>query len=430
MIFNMPDIFDEISLEEKTPQGDIFDQIEYKSPLKETGRHLARSAARVGETLSGLPGDIISIPKKIAASAIGKISGKPTEEIEKKFKGFGPPSSHEINKLTTQIFGDVITPQNEKEKLSDDIVSDAAALAVPIKGKIPFIRSIGTSIFANLAQKGAEKVGIGEKGQVATKLGAFFLAGLTGKGNVKKYWNKQYELAEKAVPADATFSAGKLERQLDKLESELKKGGIETSSQKFVQKPLEELRRTIDFGEMRVEDAIAAKKKINELRSSLFDEVKGKAARKGARTKINQIANFLDQSIEQYGKENPTFYEHWKNANEAFGGFQQSKRVGRWIARTLPINKLGKGSILIAEAIFKPATLPLTLGGVAAFKGAELLTRMFKNPTLRKYYTNLMKSAVDENKTGVLRNLSRMEKELKKNDPDIFDQLISEQESQ
>lgn len=426
----MPDIFDQIELSQETPTSDIFDQIDYISPKQEIQRHVSRSFARAGETLMGLPGDILTLPKKLISSGVSRISEIPEEKISRKFKGFGPPSSQEIRKITENVFGDIITPQNEKEKLSDDIISDAVALAVPIKGKIPFLRSIGTSILGNLAEKGVEKLGFDEKGQAAAKIGSFFLAGLTGKGNVKKYWNKQYDLAEKNIQKNSILDANKLQRGLDKLEMELKKGGIETPSQKFVQKPLQELRKSIDYGELKVEDAIAAKKKINELRASLFDEVKGEAARKGARTKINKIASLLDESLEKYGKENPKFFEHWKNANEAYAGFQQSRRVGKWVSRILPFSKLGKGSLLIAEALFKPASLPYTVAGYGAFKGAELATRMFKNPTLRRYYANLMKNAVNENKTGVLRSLSQMEKELKKTDPNIFDELTREQDAE
>jgi len=81
------------------------------------------------------------------------------------------------------------------------------------------------------------------------------------------------------------------------------------------------------------------------------------------------------------------------------------------------------------EAIFKPTALKATLPAVAAFKSGELLTRMFKNPTLRRFYGNLMKDAVSENKGGFIKNLRGMEKEINKSDPDIFDQLTSQNNS-
>lgn len=409
------------------PPGFELSSPKNKSPLKEVGRHAARSASRIIESIGGLPSDILQ-GVGVGAKALEKGAGKIREKIglkplisEERPKSL--PGSEELKEFSRKTFGDIVMPQSETESFIDNIVSDAAVLAIPVKGKIPFIRSIGSAIAANAASKGAEKLGFGETGQTVAKIGTFFLSGLAGKGNVKKFWNNQYELADKAVPKGAKLQAFKLDRQLDKLGSELRKGGIETPSQRFVQKPLKELQKTIRDGEMRVEDAIAAKKKINELRAGLFEEVKGKGGQKYARTKINEIAKHLDETIEKYGRENPGFYKHYKAANEAYSGFQQSQKVSKWINRSIPFGKIGKAGGLILEAIFKPASLKATLPALAAVKGGELITRMLKNPTLRSFYGNLLKDAVNENKVGVLRNLKSMEKEIQKKDPDLFSSL-------
>ncbi len=351
--------------------------------LKETGRHVARTASRATESLIGLPGDILRTAG-LGVGALEKGASKIREKIglnplESTINKPGIPGSQELKEISSNLFGEIVKPQSATESFIDDIVSDASVLAIPVKGKIPFMRAIGNSIAGNLASKGAEKLGAGETGQTAAKLGTFFLSSLTGKGNVKKFWNQQYGLAEKAVPEGATLDAFKLDRKLDKLSSELKKGAIETPSQKFVEKPLNELKRAIFEGELKVEDAVAAKKKINELRSGLFDEVKGAGGQKYARTKINDIANFLDESLEAYGKENPQFYNHYKAANEAYAGFHQSKKVGNWIKKAIPFGKLGKPAIILLEGLFKPGMLKATIPALAAFKGGELLTRMFKN---------------------------------------------------
>ena len=90
----------------------------------------------------------------------------------------------------------------------------------------------------------------------------------------------------------------------------------------------------------------------------------------------------------------------------------------------MPYGKLGHGALYLLEAIFKPAILKGTLPALGAIKTGELLTRMFKNPTLRQFYGNLMKDAINENKAGFLRNIKGMEKEIHKKDPDIFDSIV------
>ncbi len=429
----MPDIFDEISLEE-TPSGDIFDQIEASIPptiSQEIGRHGARTGSRIAETILGLPSDILQTAqlgarglKKGAAKIREKIGLKP---LEIKEKPRGVPGSREIREFSEKIFGEKVTPKTKTESFIDDIVSDAAALALPVKGKIPFIRAIGTALSANVASEVAEKLGATEKQKIGAKIGTFFLAGLSGKGNVRKYWNKQYKLAEKSIPKGAEVEVFKMDAMLDRLEDNLRKG-VSTPSKKFVLSPLKKIQNKIVTGEIPVEELLQFKRDINELRGSLYKDLSGKPSIKYAQGKINDLSKIIDNEISAYGKTNPEFMKHYRNANEAYAGFHQSKRVGNWVNRALPFGKMGKTALFIAESIFKPASLKFTLPGVAAFKSAEFITRMLKNSTLRRYYTNLMKSAVDENKTGVIRNLRNMEKEIEKNEPDMFE-LISKSTS-
>jgi len=404
--------------------GELITDFSSPSFISEVGRHTLRTGSRIAESVLGLPSDVLQAGQ-LGARQLEKMAGKLREKIglsplKSGIKKPGLPGSDDLRELSTRIFGEKVLPQSETESFIDNIVADAAVLAIPIKGKIPFLRSLGTALAGNLASKGAEKAGIGEKGQAAAKMGAFFLSGLSGKGTVKKYWNEQYKLAEESIPSKARMDAKKLERDLDILAFNLKKGGIETPSQRFVEKPLKELKKIIHNGKIGVEDAVKAKQKINELRSGLFDEVKGRPGQKYARTKINDISHFLDESLDKYGKNNPKFYKHYKSANEAYGGYQQSKRVGDWISRAIPGGKMGKGSLILLEAIFKPTSLKKTLPAVAAFTGGELLTRMFKNPTLRRFYGNLMKDAINENKTGFLKNLKYIEREIEKTDPEVF----------
>ncbi len=425
----MPDIFDEISLEEEMPKRDAFDEISFEpSPTfkEELGRHTARTASRIGETLAGLPGDIgrllqagAGAAETQAAKVREKIGLKPLKEIR---APPGLPGSQELKDLSSKIFGEKVLPKTKTEAFIDNIVSDAAALAIPLKGKIPFIRSIGTAIAGNLTQKGAERLGLGEKGQTAAKLGAFFLSGLTGKGNVKKYWKEQYKLSEEAVPKNTKVETFKLERKLDNLSRKLEKG-ITTPSKSFVSAPLNNIRKKIKKGTVKIDELIQFKTDINELRGKLYKDLTGKQSINYAQGKINDLSALLDSELAAYGKENPAFLEHYKNANEAYAGFNQSKRVGRWINRQL--KGIGKPALLLIEGMF-PKLVPASAAAFVGLKGGEMITRVMRNPTLRRFYGNLVKDAVKENTGGFVKNLRALEKEIKKSDPDIFDKLTSE----
>lgn len=422
----MTDIFDQLSFEE-SPQGDIFDQIEYSasSPQKEIGRHVGRSVSRAAESLLGLPGDILRT-SQLAAKGLETGAGKIREKIgleprESEIKKPGIPGSEELKEYSQKLFGDIVVPQSETEKIVDDIVSDASVLALPIKGKIPFAKAIGTAVAANVSKKIAKESGIGEKGQDLTKLGTFFLSGLTGKGNVKKFWTEQYKLADEAIPKNAKVQVFGLDRSLNNIERELSKG-ISTPSKSFVIKPLEEIQKKIATGEVKVSDLIQMKRDVNELRSKLYSEVPGKQNVKYAQGKINDIAGVLDKEIEKYGKQNPQFLKHYKAGDEAYGGFHQSKKVARWIGKMA--NRFGKGGLLMLEGLF-PKLIPASIATGTGLKAGEFFTRLTRNPTIRKFYFNMIKDAINENKGGFLKNLKSIEKEAQKIEPDIFDELVS-----
>lgn len=442
---NYPPLPEGFVLDEKTPtnipelpEGFVLDQPPSrtekpsKGVLGEIGRHAARTGSRIGESVLGLPSDILQVAQ-VGAGGLEKGAGKIREKIglkplETKERPPGVPGSEELKEISTKLFGEKVTAQSPTESFIDDIVSDASVLAIPVKGKIPFMRSIGTALAGNIGAKGAEQLGFGKTGQTAAKIGAFFLSGLAGKGNVKKYWKQQYKLAEDAIPSGDKVHTFTLDRKMDELTGELEKG-ISTPSKKFVRAPMKNIRKKIETGSVDVEELVQMKKDINELRGKLYKDLTGKKSIGYAQGKINDLSGLIDQEITKYGKNNPEFLKHYRNANEAYAGFNQSKRVGNWVKRILPLGKMGKGALLLAEAIFKPATLPYTLGGFGALKGSELLTRMFKNPTLRRYYANLVKDGIKENRAGFLKNIKSMEKELKKSDPDIFDELRRKQDT-
>ncbi len=402
--------------------GEVIEEFKPSTVIPEIGRHIARTGSRIGESLLGLPSDILQTAQ-IGARGLEKGAGKIREKIglkplEIKERPPGVPGSEELREISTKLFGEKVTAQSPTESFIDDIVSDAAVLAIPVKGKIPFMRSIGTALAGNIGAKGAQELGFGEKGQTSAKIGAFFLSGLAGKGNVKKYWNQQYKLADEAIPSGAKVQTFPLFRKLNKLAIELEKG-ISTPSKTFVKAPLNNIRKKVERGVTSVEELVQMKRDINELRGSLYKDLTGKQSVRYAQGKINDLSGLIDQEIAKYGKKNPEFLKHYKNANEAYAGFNQSKRVGKWINRKL--GAFGKPAILILEGMF-PKLLPASATAFVGLKAGEIATRVFRNPTLRRFYGNMVKDAVKENSAGFVKNLKAMEKELKKSDPDIFAQ--------
>lgn len=394
----------------KLPEGFVLEKNNIQETAKQKiGRNTARSFARAAESVLGLPGDILSLPKKLLPEPLKKAP----------IFGLNLPSSDELKDLNQKIFGNILKPQSEGEEFSDEIVSDAASLLLPIKGKIPFLRAIGTSIFTNSASKGIEALGGSKDAQTAIKLGAFFLSGLTGKGSVKKFWTKKYDEAIKNIPSGDKFNAVKLQNDLNSLGKELIKG-ISTPSKSNVLKSVNEIKNKIKKGKLPVEEAVEIKRNINELRESLFDEIKNKTARQGAKVKFNEVSKYLDDSLREYGKTNPAFYKPYEIAQEAYGGFQQSKKVGNFISKILGKSKVSPTTALLIKQVFFPSNILSTAAsagaGYGVLKTGELITRFFKNKTLNKYYIDLIKNAIKENSAGTIKNINKINKEIENED--------------
>lgn len=144
-------------------------------------RQILRSLSRAGETIAGLPGDLNTLGKSVADFLLNKL-GLPTPQQEPKVN---LPTSSDLTSFMNKATGGYLEPQTEAERFADEVVSDAATLAIPFGGgKIKALQSVATSIGANLAKKGVEKLGGGAKTQEAAKLGGFIAGGLvsTSKG--------------------------------------------------------------------------------------------------------------------------------------------------------------------------------------------------------------------------------------------------------
>jgi len=187
-------------------------------------RNVTRGAARAGESLIGLPGDI-----EAGVRFIGKGISKydPAQYIidgindgAKKFLGIDLEKTNPANYLVDQLKkyipspgeGQILPtsddvrkgvterllpksyaePQGGWESLADDFISDAVPLMIPIKGKIPFARALKAAGAGNLASTFVKKIGGGPKAQAASKVGTVLLTSMGNPFSFKNYVKKLY----------------------------------------------------------------------------------------------------------------------------------------------------------------------------------------------------------------------------------------------
>ncbi len=389
----------------------------------ELPRHAARTGSRVVETLAGLPGDIVDLLKTGLGYGAEKIAGKPLpafrEALEKgpssvqgdEFLPENIPSSREIREPIGKLTKGFTEPQTEKEELSDEIFSDIASLAIPVKGKIPFARSIGTALAANLAKQGAKELGGREGTQALTKMGTMFLAGLLGRGNVKDFAKNLYEKRDSFLPPGAEIESSRLVKALEQTKKNLEKG-VSTPNKTAVIKPIDEILQKSRNGMIKIEDLTAAQRDLNEL-------IKDPALLRGAKKIFEPVKNDIKKTIEAYGKSNPEFLKYHNDANEAFGTIAQSQKVSKKINQWIkPKDFLyGTPAVALFEHYHPGAVLPklaMTAAGYGGLKTGELLYRIGKSPVLQRHYLGVIKETLKDNAPGTIRHLEQINVELKR----------------
>ena len=379
--------------------------------VKRTGK---RTIANVASTVVGLPGDVYQSFKAL---------GEGLESYVPSFLQQGEPNF--VQKSFQKILGQLPTresvmergiaqdpslaPQSENEALYDEIVSDFTSLAIPVKGKIPFFRALGTSVVSNVAKEVVKSFGFGDKTQAFTKIGAMFISGLIGRQSAKEGVLKLYESADSALPEGARTDAKILTKEAENIFAETSRGAT-TPTKTALNKYSSDVLKNIDAdGKIAIEDVARLRRDLNEIRGdpSLLERYE---------KRLNVWDKRLSDIAKQYGEENPRWYKLYSDANEGFAGLKQSERAVKNILRVADPKNLSASTSLIL-GLSGPGAAAAHLGkaatAVSIASGYKMLTRVAMNPTLRRLYMDTMTSSLKGNTAVIAQNVRRLDKKMR-----------------
>ena len=392
------------------------------TPFEEGMGHSLRG---IGTAVAGFPGDMIQMVKgasdwvekkfptpeflKREPTTIQKLGADLLDEV--------PTTSKLIDKYDELTDGKYI-PQNRRDSLLQEIGGDVSLLMMPARSIGQASKAIAGGVLGNLASEGMKELDFGEGVQAGTKIGTIMAVSMFNPRGVNKFADNLYKIADANVPAEAEISAKSFQKGLDNLRKELKSGLVNVESKKPVLNAINDIERNIKNGKVKIKDLVQSKKDLNEQRSAkVYDpEFKGtRQSRNQLKRNYGKLASRIDDSIQEYGKTNESFYKPYKEANQAWGGIEQSKKASTFMTRTIKNYKLATSLGALAGIMKLPG---IGIGGAAAgyggLKSYEMMHRIMMNPTLRKYYMNAVLEASKESAPGVVRNLQKMNSELKK----------------
>ena len=168
----------------------------------------------------------------------------------------------------------------------------------------------------------------------------------------------------------------------------------------------------IKNGKVNVREMMATNRSLNERMGDPALLLRGKNL-------YPELKKAVNDSIKLY--QNPKFQSSWRSANEAFGGLYESQKLSRYIERHLgnkPIKHAIFASMAESAGGYPEAIIPTLSASFAAYggiKAVELTKRIMSNPTLRKYYSEVLLNGVKENSVGMIKSAEKLDQELKKN---------------
>lgn len=373
---------------------------------RETDRNKARNLSLIGSTVLGLPGDLVAFGRGLF--------GLETDL----------PGSSDIQKGFEKLSGGYLEPQNDLEKKSDELMKDIYGMSQG--GRTTIARNIGIPIASNLLKEGIKDLGGNEKQATYSKIGTMFLLDLLharqtkGLGGAKKFAGDLFQQSEASIPQGATTSAQELETSLKRLRHDLSSGGTAPSKTNSITK-IDEVLGSIDNGQIDVKKLTDFRKTINELIESRggFDITPPKNVQQKAIYNLNKVKEKVIDSLNDYGKVNTKFGNLNKSANEAYAVYSASNKFTNFAKKysdkiSSKAVKTMLGLSGVGGTYLFPTAGASTLAGSAAFlpvyQASKLTQRVYQSPTLRKYYTDMVKDVVSGNNSQALQNLQSLDK--------------------
>jgi hypothetical protein len=422
-------------------------QQQEETGLGTIGRGIARTGARVGEAVVGLPGDIVSGIAGLANSGSQLLTGSEIPGVSSLQKVL--PTSQNIREYGTKsLTGEYLEPRSGTESTLDTLVGDIASLLTPggfaSKGASITGKAIGKAA-ARAAVGGVVGKGVGEfAGDTAGAIAKGLTLGLSSTyGGRKALDAKRHAVYQEATAALSDRNVIRnpgLQRTLVNDIQKVTKGvsperrdilkvlkGAERNFYGIKEKIKPDLayayeagpegaqikapKAKIIEGNIKVQDLWNLKKNINEW---LGDP----DLAKGTKQQLGKTLSDLNKELAAYSIKNPTFgvpynlgeeltkaikpstelrnlaeknitfqnaLKHWQPLS--FAGYVATKGLGIPVGLALKTSGVGAG---------------LALGGKEAIKLGELLA---KSPHARKYYLAAAKEAGLGNAAAAAKNL-------------------------
>lgn len=400
------------ALRERGRYSKRFETAKPNETAQSIAKNAIRTAARAGEIVLGGPGDLAKFASELNAKDYKGLS-----EVQNAGQWLKKvlPSSTAIREFNNKITGGYTEPSSDLQRKADEYVSSVASFFSPLdamgKAKVgaKLVKTAGWALAGQLGKETAAQVTKDKATQEYARIGTQLLASMISPSKAKNFINSMYTESESFKPSTASIPNNNVINHIQKAESILTKGMDRPGTAEALAR-LEKFKKTASQGLIPVEDLINDKKSLNKWYYKHSPS---------ERKELDHVKKAIHDSLSEYGKENPSWYNKYRAADSAHEIFEKSKKISNFIegkAKKFGMHGAvstgtletamtigGHGAILPKFAL----TAPL---GFGILKSGEALYRGFNNPSFGHLYLQTLVSAIKEDGQALARNLSRLEK--------------------
>lgn len=388
-----------------------------------------QKAARIGETIVGMPGNL-----KKAFMQTRDYFAPELKEYEKSLGQeepsafMRPPTTPEIREKVTKPLSESITgnkeylePKNEMEKFEGDVSEDLATFFMPGSNRLRFAVKLGAPIVGNLSKEGLKYLGADEETATKAKNGIMLASTIAGQSNPGKFAGERIQQAKQMIPDTATVDVANLANRLLSLYNRMTRGLGVPSKSRAIQ-GMKDLAGQVQNNRLNFKSLMDARDNVNEW----ISEAGGWDVPTQIRDPMLHNLNELKKSIIKTIDENmqtrfPQVNELYKSGYEAAAVNHRSNAISNFIEKNfgrkassvgikILFPSLAGGSALVGG----PKALLAAAATVPLYKSGQVLYRVANSPTLARYYQDVITHSVQGNAPAMIKSMTKLDKELSK----------------
>ncbi len=384
---------------------------EQESPLltgtKALAHGVGQTAARIGETIVGAPGDILSAGLG-AANYLTKERNFPIPSYEELQESLpvSLPTSSQVRQFTKEKTGGALEPQSEPAKFANSIIETATSLAAP-GGLIGKGMKLGTALkgavagetFGYLAKAlGGSNLTSGVAKALGTLGGTLSFRGK----ELKELSKKNYEELAATLPGKQIPSKG-LRKAVEELQHKYTVG--DSPAKQFALDRISAINDAVKGSKIDAGKLWGLKKNANEHFAT---------ANKAERKVLHDIISAEKEALKKIPN-----YEKLEMADDIHRAFVDSTKAMKFIKTHAPsavtYSPVLKGLFFLGSGA--TGKLPLAGAGYAGFRlgnEARMITDFLKTSSGKKYYGEVLKAGFDGNARAVTQNMAKLNHEAQK----------------